>query len=109
MPASIRQRLLNLSRGRGETFERRGTALPWATPTALTEAFARDVDKVRQWNAFLSRNGLDLTEADLPHVVGQIRLFLIPPISAALDRQEFAQVWPAGGPWATPAGGAAGP
>ena len=74
LPASVRQRLLNLSRARGEDFN-------------LT------------WSAFLSRNRLDAGGLTLSQIVLQIRQFLMPPVLAAANGQELEATWPAGGPW----------
>jgi len=98
-----------LARAIQATFERRGSELPSTTPTAFTEEFSVDVGKGRQWNAFLSRNQLDVAGIGLPQVARQIRLFLMPPIIAAVNGQPLMQVWPAGGPWILPAAGTAGP
>jgi hypothetical protein len=40
------------------TFERRGTRIPSNVPLGLTDEFAGDPDKQRQWSAFLRRSGL---------------------------------------------------
>ncbi len=40
------------------TFARRNTALPIARPLALTQQFSEDATKVRQWQAFLNKNGI---------------------------------------------------
>ena len=44
------------------TFARRGTALPASPPIALTQAFAADPVKGKQWHAFVTKAGL---QADL--------------------------------------------
>jgi predicted nucleotidyltransferase component of viral defense system len=46
------------------TFERRGTPLPMAIPFGLSDDFARDVTKQRQWQAFLAKNALDAPNLD---------------------------------------------
>jgi predicted nucleotidyltransferase component of viral defense system len=88
-----------LSRAIQATFQRRLTELPRTVPTAFTEEFAGDPDKGTQWNAFLSRNRLGVGGLDLTQIVGDICLFLMPPILAAANAQEFERMWPAGGPW----------
>jgi hypothetical protein len=56
------------------TFERRKTAaLPAGMPLALSEVFAKDETKQRQWTAFLRRNRLD--EKANPLVDCQARIF----------------------------------
>ena len=91
LPASIRQRLLSLSRDRSE--------FPQAAPTAFTEEFAGNPDKGMQWNAFLSRNRLDAGGMVLTQSIQEIRLFLMPPMLDLANGQEFEETWPAGGPW----------
>jgi predicted nucleotidyltransferase component of viral defense system len=81
------------------TFQRRGSEIPHTAPTALTDEFGETPDKAIQWNAFLSRNRLDAGGLNLPQVIRQIRLFLMPPMTAAAAGQEFEGQWSAGGPW----------
>ena len=81
------------------TFDRRETPLPSATPVALTDAFGHDADKQKQWRAFGTRTGLDDWEDDLPTVIGRLRRFLAPPLTAIRDNESFPREWPAGGPW----------
>lgn len=88
-----------LARAIQATFGRRRSELPHTAPTAFTEEFAGNPDKGTQWNAFLSRNRLDVGGIGLMQVIGEIRLFLMPPMLAAANGQEFEQVWPVGGPW----------
>jgi predicted nucleotidyltransferase component of viral defense system len=88
-----------LARAIQATFQRRRTELPRTVPIAFTEEFAGNPDKSRQWIAFLSRNRLDVGGLDLTQIIRQIRLFLMPPIIAAANGQDFEETWPAGGPW----------
>jgi hypothetical protein len=60
------------------TFERRKTAIPQATPIALTEAFSTDKQKFLQWNAFLSKGKLSPTPLD--EVIRDLSRFLLPVI-----------------------------
>jgi hypothetical protein len=53
------------------TFARRQTAMPATLPIGLGEAFAADVTKQVQWNAFLRKNKLDAM--DLAEVVRYVR------------------------------------
>lgn len=53
------------------TFARRGLTLPVGPPTGLSDGFARDDAKQRQWTAFLHKNRLEAV--DLPDVVAQLR------------------------------------
>jgi len=58
------------------TFERRGTALPLELPIGLSDTFAADQQKQRQWRAFLQKNRLD--EIALQAVIAELRLWLVP-------------------------------
>lgn len=65
------------------TFARRGTALPDASPVALSDAFARDRDKQAQWRAFLSRSGVVDAPDDLANVTDRLAAFVLPAVAAA--------------------------
>ncbi|MEO8627158.1 MAG: nucleotidyl transferase AbiEii/AbiGii toxin family protein [Betaproteobacteria bacterium] len=56
--------LPDLSRAIAATFSRRQTPLPNPLPIGLTQAFARDLQKQKQWNAFVARNRLDAPALD---------------------------------------------
>lgn len=70
------------------TFRRRGTIIPSVTPTALTEAFAQNDDKQRQWQAFLRRNQL-AAPAELAQVCDALRAFLLPLLTALTTSTNF--------------------
>ncbi|WP_305806713.1 nucleotidyl transferase AbiEii/AbiGii toxin family protein [Stenotrophomonas sp. YIM B06876] len=53
------------------TFARRQLALPSATPSGLSDAFALDTAKQRQWAAFLQKNRLE--RLDLAEVLALLR------------------------------------
>jgi hypothetical protein len=82
------------------TFTRRGTEIPATTPVALTETFAGDETKQKQWQAFLKRSGLAEKAGDLSRIIVELAAFLGPPLAAAAQRVEFTLSWKAGGPWA---------
>jgi predicted nucleotidyltransferase component of viral defense system len=66
-----------LARALAATFRRRNTELPVSTPDGLTQEFAEDPNKVRQWNAFVA----DLANPALPPlgtVVTDIAAFVMP-------------------------------
>jgi len=89
--ASVRQRLLNLAHARGQpmellltryalerllqaivaTFARRNTVVPVVVPAGLSDAFATDPGKQRQWHAF-ARN-LSGPELGFGLVVSELR------------------------------------
>lgn len=62
------------------TFERRRTGMPTNVPLGLTEEFAQDPDKQRQWMGFLQRSGLPQTH-ELGAVVHRLRDRLLPLFS----------------------------
>ena len=77
------------------TFERRKTAIPQQIPIGLSEEFARDEDRNKQWNAFLSRIGWKQTIV-LSEVVKRLQEFLLLPLTAAAQNKPFNQFWEAG-------------
>jgi hypothetical protein len=81
------------------TFARRGTALPTVPPVALTEAFAKDGAKHKQWSAFRTRSGLVGKVGGLGEVVAELTAFLTAPLAAAATDAGFVLTWKAGGPW----------
>jgi predicted nucleotidyltransferase component of viral defense system len=70
-----------LARAIAATFERRETPIPKDLPDALTEAFARDEQKQRQWRAFLE--GVAQNPRDLTDIIPEIATFLMPHAAAA--------------------------
>jgi hypothetical protein len=52
-----------------------------------------------QWNAFLRKNRFDEEKKDLGIIIDVLRDFLMPPLSALANKQDFQQWWSAGGPW----------
>lgn len=71
-----------LARAIAATFERRETGIPEALPDALTDDFANDEQKRRQWRAFVE--GVAHNPGDLTNVIPEIAAFLMPhAISAA--------------------------
>lgn len=83
------------------TFRRRGTPFPSDTPIALTDAFAADETKRKQWLAFLSRSGLGERAGELIAVAEELRTFLLAPLRMAANGAVPAvNRWEPGGPWA---------
>lgn len=78
------------------TFARRGTPLPSGAPVALTDAFASDDIKQRQWQAFLRRTTLAIAPEPLPDLIGFIAAFVEPLLQPDAAN---AMHWPQGGPW----------
>ena len=82
------------------TFRRRRTEIPSKVPLGLSEAFATDDSKLKQWNAFLKRSELDTGDGGLRQVVNVLVEFLWPVLQAAKGNESFPRTWMAGGPWA---------
>ena len=61
---------VELHRAVQATFARRRLAIPEAIPVGLSDAFAQDVTKQKQWNAFLKKNRLQ--PLDLAQVAGRL-------------------------------------
>lgn len=80
------------------TFDRRNTSIPIETPLALTEEFATDSQKLKQWKAFLNRTGLTVEE-DLSEVTAFIASFVLPPLQALTHGIPFNDTWSAGRSW----------
>ncbi|NJD36879.1 MAG: nucleotidyl transferase AbiEii/AbiGii toxin family protein [Geobacter sp.] len=80
------------------TFDRRNTSIPIETPLALTEEFATDSQKLKQWKAFLNRTGLTVEE-DLSGVTAFIARFVLPPLQALTHGIPFNDTWSAGRSW----------
>jgi predicted nucleotidyltransferase component of viral defense system len=81
------------------TFAKRKTDLPSAMPFALTEAFAEDGAKQKQWKAFMSRVLKSSSATSLDEIRAAISPFLWPPLEALSDRSNFNRIWKARGPW----------
>jgi predicted nucleotidyltransferase component of viral defense system len=73
-----------LPRAIAATFERRGTAIPSEAPLALTQAFAFDSGKQRQWAAFVRDLAIDIPA--LETVVTDLAEFLMPHAQRARER-----------------------
>jgi len=86
------------------TFKRRRTEIPRSIPTALSNEFAMDIEKGTQWKAFLNRTGLEDIALELPQIIDEIRVFLIPPLNAAARGVDFQFEWTAGAPWSQMSG-----
>lgn len=70
-----------LARAIAATFERRETPIPTALPDALTDAFARNEQKQRQWRAFVE--GVAHNTGNLTDIIPEIATFLMPHARAA--------------------------
>jgi hypothetical protein len=70
-----------LIRAVAATFERRQTRIPNGVPVGLSDEFANDSLKEKQWNAFLRKNSI--APKPLSEVVTDLRDFLMPVLASA--------------------------
>ena len=80
------------------TFERRETAIPTGSFTAVSPEFANDVKKRQQWQAFLRKSGIQ-EPLQLPDIVAEVAKFCLPAFEAAASDREFSQRWVPGKSW----------
>ena len=59
------------------TFERRETPVPTSVPEGLSDAFANDDAKLKQWHAFLRKNHLTCDGISFAEIVARLRAFLL--------------------------------
>ncbi len=84
------------------TFRRRETAIPQEVPVALTEKFAEEPGKERQWEAFSGQVGGErgsLESETLRTVISDLRKFLLPVLRAAKGEAPPPGIWLRGGLW----------
>ncbi len=78
------------------TFSRRTTPLPQATPVGLTDAFLGDPTRQRPWQRFLG------STPDAPDLAGLsvvLIAFLMPPATAAATGKTLDRIWTPGIGW----------
>lgn len=80
------------------TFRHRSTEIE-VLPAGLTDAFALDASRQKQWVAFLRRSRFKTAPAELRSIVQALREFLEPPLSAAASGRVFASAWRPGDLW----------
>ena len=81
------------------TFQHRGTAMPTEPPVALTDSFAKDTLKLKQWKVFVTRNDLEGRAGELGQVVGELAEFLGSLLIAVAMGERFECRWEPKGPW----------
>jgi hypothetical protein len=86
-----------LTRAIAATFERRQTAIPQGLPIGLSDEFINDVQKEKQWQAFLRKNALD--PMSLAVVIADLREFLLPVLSSISARASYDTAWRSGDRW----------
>jgi Nucleotidyl transferase AbiEii toxin, Type IV TA system len=88
-----------LSRAIAATFDRRRTPIPTNVPMALTDEFALDDIKQRQWAAFTRKGRLDVRGLSLQEIGVTLQDFLIPPTTAIAEEVEFESSWSSAYGW----------
>jgi len=73
-----------LIRAVAATFDRRQTRIPDGVPIGLSDEFATDPLKEKQWNAFLRKNSIP--PKPLSEVVTDLRDFLMPVLALAVQK-----------------------
>lgn len=82
------------------TFLRRGTDFPAdGLPAALSEQFALDPDKRRQWSAFLTKAAPQERPDGLPEVIERLRAFLGPPLRSLAQGGILPDRWSPDSGW----------
>lgn len=87
-----------LARAIAATFERRRTHLPDSIPIGLSDEFINDVQKGKQWQAFLRKNSIDAMP--LATVIADLRGFLLPVLKSIASDNKYGAQWQAGKGWA---------
>jgi len=86
-----------LTRAVAATFERRTTPIPQGIPIGLSDEFINDVQKEKQWQAFLRKNALD--PMPLVVVIADLREFLLPILSSISANVSYDKSWRIGNGW----------
>ncbi|MCP4147759.1 MAG: nucleotidyl transferase AbiEii/AbiGii toxin family protein [bacterium] len=81
------------------TFTRRGTTIPQEVPFALRPLFSEDRVKKLQWDAFIRKKRVEVSNEELPDIINKIKEFLLPPLAALQHGNVFEKDWQPGGPW----------
>jgi predicted nucleotidyltransferase component of viral defense system len=91
---------VNVRAAMAATFQRRGTTVPAGTPVGLSDMFAQDDSKKKQWKSFVRRSGLEKQVGELREVLTELTAFVLPPLLAAATlTDKFDKRWHPGGPW----------
>lgn len=76
-----------------QTFNKRGDKFPKDVPFALTQSFANDQLKQKQWLAFIKKNKLSTDGYEFQFVIKDIRRLFSPMILAFKNRSKFYLKW----------------
>ncbi len=83
------------------TFERRGTKIPFTMPIAFSAEFSTDRQKQAQWKAFVYKNELDAPRK-LEDVIVRLECFLKRPLVSARKDGNFTGIWVPEKEWKIP-------
>ena len=81
------------------TFERRRTPIDGALPAPITAPFYASADRLAQWRAYVTRNGLSGAPSDFQLVGELLARFLQPVWTRLLVEETAIASWAPGGPW----------
>jgi predicted nucleotidyltransferase component of viral defense system len=85
------------------TFERRHTELPTnGMPLAFAPEFYADDNKVKQWNAFCTKNSPYVERTEFKSIIAQLTSFLAPVIQSARDNRILNATWTPARGWEPP-------
>lgn len=89
----------NLAKALKGTFKQRKTDLPQNIPIFAEEVYNAKSDRQVLWKAFLKKGDIKQTPERLSTVAKGIERFLIKPLEAIKEGQEFKKKWIVPGPW----------
>jgi Nucleotidyl transferase AbiEii toxin, Type IV TA system len=82
------------------TFKQRGTALPLeGVPLAFTPEFYEDENKVKQWNAFCTKNKPYVQQTEFKDIIARLASFLVPVIRSAQQQRVLGSTWTPAHAW----------
>jgi len=89
----------NLSEALKRTFEHRKTSLPQNKPLFAEEIYDEKSDRQTLWKTFLKKGDIRHVPEKLDSIARDIEEFLIKPLDAINEGQEFKEEWKMPGPW----------
>jgi predicted nucleotidyltransferase component of viral defense system len=93
---------MELAEALQRTFEHRKTSLPEHKPLFAGEIYDDTSDRQLLWRAFLKKGGIKHAPERLSALAKEVEKFLIKPLEAIHNEQEFREVWKCPGPWRLP-------
>jgi hypothetical protein len=76
-------------------------AKPRRTATGFNIGILHRRSKINQWQAFVRKNPLQVSQYSLEDVVNALQGFLMPPAKAAAQKQAWKANWTPHAGWAT--------